>query len=78
MISIENRSLASLKTNYITNCPECNSSLIRNEGDAKHFCPNSEHCPPQIGGRIQHFISRKAMNIDGLGSETVTLLVKMV
>ena len=74
-ISIENRSSVSLKTNYITNCPECNSSLIRNEGDAKHFCPNSEHCPPQIGGRIQHFISRKAMNIDGLGSETVTLLV---
>ena len=75
-VSIENRSSASLKTNYITNCPECNSNLIRNEGDAKHFCPNSEHCPPQIGGRIQHFISRKAMNIDGLGSETVTLLVK--
>ena len=75
-VSTENRSSASLKTNYITNCPECNSSLIRNEGDAKHFCPNSEHCPPQIGGRIQHFISRKAMNIDGLGSETVTLLVK--
>jgi len=75
-VSFENRSSASLKTNYITNCPECNSSLTRNEGDAKHFCPNSEHCPPQIGGRIQHFISRKAMNIDGLGSETVTLLVK--
>ena len=74
-VSFENRSSASLKTNYITNCPECNSSLTRNEGDAKHFCPNSEHCPPQIGGRIQHFISRKAMNIDGLGSETVTLLV---
>lgn len=75
-VSIENRSSASLKTNYITNCPECNSRLVRNEGDAKHFCPNSEHCPPQIEGRIQHFISRKAMNIDGLGSETVTLLVK--
>ena len=75
-VASENRSSDSLKTHYITNCPECNSSLIRNEGDAKHFCPNSEHCPPQIEGRIQHFISRKAMNIDGLGSETVILLVK--
>ena len=75
-VATENRSSNSLKTDYITNCPECNSSLIRNEGDAKHFCHNSEYCPPQIGGRIQHFISRKAMNIDGLGSETVTLLVK--
>ena len=72
----EKRSLDSLKTNYITNCPECNSSLIRNEGDAKHFCPNIDGCPPQIAGRIQHYISRKAMNIDGLGSETVALLVE--
>jgi DNA ligase (NAD+) len=72
----EKRSLDSLKTNYITNCPECNSSLIRNEGDAKHFCPNIDGCPPQIAGRIQHYISRKAMNIDGLGSETVSLLVE--
>ena len=75
-VATEKRSSDSLKTNYITNCPECNSFLIRNEGDAKHFCPNIDGCPPQIAGRIQHYISRKAMNIDGLGSETVALLVE--
>ena len=62
-------------TKYITNCPECGTSLIRNEGEAQHYCPNSEECPPQIIGRIQHFISRKAMDIEGLGGETVALLV---
>lgn len=75
-VATEKRSSDSLKTNYITNCPECNSLLIRNEGDAKHFCPNIDGCPPQIAGRIQHYISRKAMNMDGLGSETVALLVE--
>ena len=75
-VAPEKRSSDSLKTNYITNCPECNSFLIRNEGDAKHFCPNIDGCPPQIAGRIQHYISRKAMNMDGLGSETVALLVE--
>ncbi|MDG2447585.1 MAG: NAD-dependent DNA ligase LigA [Flavobacteriaceae bacterium] len=75
-VATEKRSSDSLKTNYITNCPECNSFLIRNEGDAKHFCPNIVGCAPQIAGRIQHYISRKAMNIDGLGSETVALLVE--
>ena len=75
-VATEKRSSDSLKTNYITNCPECNSFLIRNEGDAKHFCPNIDGCPPQIAGRIQHYISRKAMNMDGLGSETVALLVE--
>jgi len=75
-VAPEKRSSDSLKTNYITNCPECNSLLIRNEGDAKHFCPNIDGCPPQIAGRIQHYISRKAMNMDGLGSETVALLVE--
>ncbi|MGY0425700.1 MAG: NAD-dependent DNA ligase LigA, partial [Polaribacter sp.] len=58
-------------TMYATNCPECNTVLVRTEGDAKHYCPNEFGCAPQITGRIQHFISRKAMDIDGLGGETV-------
>ncbi len=59
---------------YITNCPECGSKLIKIEGEAKHYCPNEAHCRPQIIGRIIHFIRRKAMNIDGLGDETIELL----
>ncbi len=62
------------KIYFITDCPECGTKLIRNEGEANHFCPNYLHCPPQIKGRIIHFISRRAMNIDGLGEETVDLL----
>lgn len=62
-------------TEYITNCPECNTPLERLEGEAKHFCPNYNGCNPQIVGRIQHYISRKAMDIEGLGGETVALLV---
>ncbi|MEC4003805.1 NAD-dependent DNA ligase LigA [Flavobacterium sp. SUN052] len=61
-------------TKYITHCPECQTELIRKEGEANHFCPNFYGCPPQIIGRIQHFISRKAMDIEGLGGETVALL----
>ena len=63
-------------TIYATHCPECNTELIRTEGDAKHYCPNEFGCAPQITGRIQHYISRKAMDIDGLGGETVDLLRK--
>lgn len=63
-------------TNYITHCPECGTPLERQEGEALHFCPNETGCPPQITGRIQHFISRKAMDIEGLGSETVELLFR--
>ena len=63
-------------TVFISDCPECDTELTRREGDAKHYCMNSNHCPPQIVGRFEHFISRKAMNIDGLGSETIELLVK--
>ena len=63
-------------TTYATHCPECQTALVRTEGDAKHYCPNMYGCAPQITGRIQHFISRKAMNIDGLGAETVDLLRK--
>jgi DNA ligase (NAD+) len=61
---------------YITHCPECQTLLDRKEGEAQHFCPNTTGCPPQITGRIQHFISRKAMDIEGLGAETVELLFK--
>ena len=61
-------------TKYITHCPECNTELTRKEGEAQHYCPNFYGCPPQIIGRIQHFISRKAMDIEGLGGETVALL----
>ena len=63
-------------TKYITHCPECGTPLERQEGEALHFCPNETGCPPQITGRIQHFISRKAMDIEGLGSETVELLFR--
>ncbi len=59
---------------YLSECPECGTGLIRKEGEANHFCPNEIGCPPQIKGRIEHFISRKAMDIDGMGSETVEQL----
>jgi len=75
-VDLEKRPLNSEPTKYITHCPDCNTKLIRNEGDAKHYCPNEYGCPTQITGRIQHFISRKAMNIDGLGAETIELLFK--
>lgn len=64
------------ETKYLENCPECGTKLIRKEGEAQHYCPNYQGCPPQIIGRIQHFISRKAMDIEGLGGETVALLVR--
>jgi DNA ligase (NAD+) len=63
------------RVNFIEHCPECETPLSRIEGEAQHYCPNTEYCPPQIKGRIQHFISRNAMDIDGLGSETVSQLV---
>lgn len=69
-----NRDIFSQPIEYITSCPACGTALVREEGEAKHFCPNRDHCPVQIIGRIIHFISRKAMNIDGLGDETVELL----
>jgi len=62
------------KIEFITNCPECGTRLVRNEGESNHFCPNYLHCPPQLKGRIEHFISRKAMDIEGLGEETIDLL----
>lgn len=68
------RNEESRKIEFITNCPECGTALIRNEGESNHFCPNYLHCPPQLKGRIEHFISRKAMDIEGLGEETIDLL----
>lgn len=61
---------------YAKHCPECHTELIRKEGEAHHYCPNDKNCPPQIKGKIEHFISRKAMDIDGLGSETIDLLFR--
>lgn len=75
-VDLSMRDNNSQKVVFITKCPECGTPLVRNEGEANHFCPNYLHCPPQITGRIEHFISRKAMNIEGLGEETVSLLFK--
>ncbi|WP_136666859.1 NAD-dependent DNA ligase LigA [Flavobacterium sp. H122] len=73
-VDFSQRTPSSEITKYITNCPECDTELIRKEGEAQHYCPNYYDCPPQIIGRIQHFITRKAMDIEGLGGETVALL----
>jgi DNA ligase (NAD+) len=73
-VDLTSRDEKSLSIQFISNCPECGTALVRNEGEASHYCPNYLHCPPQIKGRIQHFISRRAMNIEGLGEETVDLL----
>jgi DNA ligase (NAD+) len=73
-VEVTQRDIFSATTDYITKCPECATELVRKEGDAKHFCPNEWGCAPQIKGKMQHFISRKAMNIDGLGEETIDLL----
>ena len=75
-VDLSKRSVSSEKTIYINHCPECNSELKRNEDEANHYCLNFNFCQPQVSGRIQHFISRKAMDIDGLGAETVNLLVE--
>ena len=72
----KNRPELSKQINFIENCPECNSKLIRLEGEAQHYCLNSTNCDPQIIGGIQHFISRNAMYVEGLGSETITLIYK--
>ena len=73
-VELSERPADSKPFEYITHCPECGTELVRYEGEAKHFCPNSKECKPQIIGRIVHFVSRKAMNIDGLGGETIELL----
>ncbi len=74
-VDFQKRAQHSEPTKYATHCPECGTELVRNDGEAQHYCPNATSCPPQITGRIQHFISRKAMDIEGLGGETVVLLV---
>jgi len=74
IIAVAERGNESFPTVYITNCPECQTALERKEGEANHYCPNFYGCPPQIIGRIQHYITRKAMDIEGLGGETVALL----
>ena len=73
-VDLEKRPENSEATKYITHCPECKTELVRSEGEANHYCPNFYGCPPQIIGRIQHFVSRKAMDIDSLGGGTIDLL----
>lgn len=75
-VDLSKRKMDSVPTKYITHCPECNTVLQRNEGEANHFCSNEDECPPQVIGRIEHFVSRKAMNIDSLGGETIVQLYK--
>ncbi len=75
-VDISQRPDGSVPFQYITHCPECGTLLVRDEGEAKHYCPNEMHCPPQIIGRLIHFVGRKAMDIDGLGDETVIVLHK--
>jgi DNA ligase (NAD+) len=75
-VETSKRPLHATPVNYISKCPECHTALVRNEGEAIHYCPNENGCPPQIKGRLVHFTSRKAMNIEGLGVETIDLLVE--
>jgi DNA ligase (NAD+) len=75
-VDLSKRKADSQPTHYITQCPECNTELQRNEGEANHFCPNENECPPQVIGKMEHFVSRKAMNIDSLGGETIVQLFK--
>lgn len=73
-VDLTKRTLQSQPVAYITRCPECSTDLIRNEGEAVHYCPNYKGCPPQIKGRIAHFIQRRAMDIDSLGERTIAML----
>lgn len=73
-VALELRKAEGEKVKFIESCPECGTRLIRFEGEAAHYCPNDNACPPQIKGKIEHFVGRKAMNLDGLGSETIGLL----
>lgn len=73
-VDFDARLLVGDKVQFIKTCPECGAALVRYDGEAAHYCPNENACPPQIKGKMEHFVSRKAMNIDGLGSETISLL----
>ncbi|WP_215223446.1 NAD-dependent DNA ligase LigA [Echinicola shivajiensis] len=74
-VFIEKRKSGAQPVQYITHCPECGTLLERKEGEAKHFCPNTKSCPPQILGRIEHFVSKRAMDIDSLGTERIRALI---
>jgi DNA ligase (NAD+) len=73
-VDTQKRQSNALRIQYITHCPECNTQLVRKEGEAQHFCPNYKGCPPQIKGRLEHFIHRKAMNLESLGEGKIELL----
>lgn len=73
-VDLSKRPDNAVKVEYITHCPECGAALVRNEAEANHFCPNETMCPPQVKGRMEHFVGRRAMNIDSLGSETIAQL----
>lgn len=75
-VDFTKRTSNSVKTVYISHCPECNTQLVRKEGEVNHYCPNENGCAPQIKGKLEHFVSRKAMNIDSLGGETISQLVE--
>ena len=74
-VDVEKRVADAPVIEFITHCPECGTPLIRHEGEANHYCPNEDHCPPQIAGKLEHFVSRKAMAIEGMGGETIDLLL---
>ena len=76
-VDIHRRESGARPVKYISKCPECNAALIRHEGEANHYCPNEKGCPPQIKGRIEHFIQRKAMNIDSMGEKTIEQLFNL-
>lgn len=75
-VNVDVRQSDARKVEFIGNCPECHTPLVRFDGEATHYCPNANHCPPQVKGRLEHFISRRAMNIEGIGSETIDLLYR--
>ena len=74
-IDVDKRVADAPVVEFITCCPECGTALIRHEGEANHYCPNEDHCPPQIAGKLEHFVSRKAMDIEGMGGGTIDLLL---
>jgi DNA ligase (NAD+) len=76
-VDLSRRPDTALQVAFATNCPDCGTLLERRDGEAQHFCPNHDTCPPQIKGRIEHFIHRRAMDIDGIGTETVDRLVDL-
>lgn len=73
-VNYDKREPGTIKLEFIKNCPACGTPLVREPGEAAHFCPNEKACPPQVMGRMEHFVSRRAMNIDSVGSETVSML----